>query len=46
MQHLITFLFFKKKNNGQWQKCSGIKDLQKYVKIFVIPVGVMKILIL
>ena len=38
MQQLITFLLFKIKNNGQRQKCSGIKDLQKYVKIFVIPI--------
>ena len=34
MQQLITFLLFKIKNNGQQQKCSGIKDLQKYVTIF------------
>ena len=26
-----TALLFKIKNNGQRQKCSGIKDLQKYV---------------
>ena len=32
MQQLITFLLFKIKNNGQRQK---IKDLQKYVKIFL-----------
>ena len=46
MQQLITFLLFNIKNNGQRQKCSGIKDLQKYVKIFFTPVWVIKILLL
>ena len=46
MQQLITFLLFKIKSNGQRQKCSGIKDLQKCVKIFFIPIEVIKILIL
>ena len=27
-------------------KCSGIKDLQEYINIFFIPIGVLKILIL
>ena len=39
MQQLITFLLFKIKNNGQQQKCSGIKDLQRYVKIFLYLTG-------
>ena len=46
MQQLLTFLLFKIKNNDQRQKCSGIKNLQKYVTIFYIPTVVIKILIL